>query len=193
MNQQKNKLRTQLQQQRNALSKAQQADYAKQICDQVSLSNCFKEAKHIAFYTPVKGEANPLSLQQTPNKLFYLPVLSSEQKHSLIFVKIERNTQYKKNIYAIPEPIYTAKDIIPAEQLDLVIMPLVVADKTGNRMGMGGGYYDRSFSFKNNNSINQPQLLGFSYDFQIVEKLVSEPWDIPLDFLATNKELYTFV
>jgi 5-formyltetrahydrofolate cyclo-ligase len=186
---QKNILRSQLQQQRNSLTAKQQSLYSKQICQQVFQANCFKNAQHIAFYTPVKGEANPLPLQsEKTSKSFYLPILSSENKYHLHFVKVDSNTQYKNNIYAIPEPIYSPQDIIPVEQLDLVIMPLVAADKEGHRMGMGGGYYDRSFAFKLNAEVSYPQLLGFAYDFQLVDRLIAEPWDVPLDFIATDRE-----
>ncbi|MCK5917821.1 MAG: 5-formyltetrahydrofolate cyclo-ligase [Cocleimonas sp.] len=184
---QKNKLRRQLQQQRNALTITQQTHYSQKICQQVSQANCFEAAQHIAFYTPVKGEGNPLPLQEKTNKSFYLPVLSTENKFHLIFVKVDSNTKYKNNIYAIPEPIYTPQDIIPATQLDLVIMPLVAADKEGYRMGMGGGYYDRSFAFKQAENADFPKLLGFAYDFQLIDKTTPEPWDIPLDFIATDK------
>ncbi len=185
---QKNKLRSQLQQQRNALTTAQQALTSQKICQQVSQANSFKNAQHIAFYTPVKGEADPLPLQNKANKSFYLPVLSIENKFHLNFVKIDKNTKYKNNIYAIPEPIYTPQDIIPVTQLDLVIMPLVAADKKGHRMGMGGGYYDRSFAFKLDSNADFPKLLGFAYDFQLVDKLIAESWDVPLDFIATDRE-----
>jgi len=185
---QKNKLRSQLQQQRNSLTAVQQAHYSQKICLQVSQASSFKKAQHIAFYTPVKGEANPLPLQDESNKSFYLPVLSTKNKFHLNFVKIDSNTEYKNNIYAIPEPIYTPQDIIPATQLDLVIMPLVAADKDGHRMGMGGGYYDRSFAFKQDSNTESPKLLGFAYDFQLVEKLISEAWDVPLDFIATDRK-----
>ncbi len=184
----RNKLRTQLQQRRSSLSERQQAGYSKKICQQIIKSNCFQKAQRIAFYTPVKGEASPLPLQQMANKSFYLPVLSSQQAFHLIFVKIDKNTQYKNNKYGIPEPIYNAKDIIAAENLDLIIMPLVAMDRKGNRLGMGGGYYDRSFAFKKEAKINSPQLLGFAYDFQLVDELSAKAWDVPLDFMATNKE-----
>jgi 5-formyltetrahydrofolate cyclo-ligase len=183
----KNQLRTQLQQRRNTLATTQQADYSQQICQRVFQADCFKKAQHIAFYTPINGEANPLYLQKTPDKSYYLPVLSPHKKYHLIFVKTNPKTRYRKNIYAIPEPIYNAEDTIPAETLDLVIMPLVATDQTGNRMGMGGGYYDRSFAFKQTSSVDTPQLVGFAYDFQLVDKLIAKPWDIPLDFIATNK------
>ncbi|HFC93552.1 MAG TPA: 5-formyltetrahydrofolate cyclo-ligase [Leucothrix mucor] len=184
----KNKLRSQLQQQRNSLSTVQQALIAQKICQKVSQANCFRNAQHIAFYTPVKGEANPLALQNEAKKSFYLPVLSTANRFHLNFVKIDKNTKYKNNIYAIPEPIYSPQDIIPATQLDLVIMPLVAVDKEGHRMGMGGGYYDRSFAFKLDSNTGSPMLLGFAYDFQLVDKLIAESWDVPLDYIATNRE-----
>ncbi|MCK5810846.1 MAG: 5-formyltetrahydrofolate cyclo-ligase [Cocleimonas sp.] len=183
----KNKRRKQLQQQRRLLSTLQQTLLSQKICQQVSRANCFKEAQHIALYTPVKGEANPLPLQDASNKSFYLPVLSTEHKFHLNFVKIHKNTKYKNNIYAIPEPIYTPRDIIPATQLDLVMMPLVATDKEGHRMGMGGGYYDRSFAFKLNSDANSPKLLGFAYHFQLVDQLIAESWDVPLDYIATDR------
>jgi 5-formyltetrahydrofolate cyclo-ligase len=187
----KKKLRTQLQQQRNALTPPQQAHTSQQICQHITQAKCFKNAQHIAFYTPVKGEATPLPLQQNTEKSYYLPALSTQKKHHLVFVKINPKTRYKNNQYAIPEPLYTAKDTRPAEALDLVIMPLVAVDRTGNRMGMGGGYYDRSFAFKQKQETTTPLLLGFAYDFQLISKLSAEPWDIPLDYIATNSKFHT--
>ena len=62
-------------------------------------------------------------------------------------------------------------------------------DREGNRLGMGGGYYDRSFEFKTKLSINsKPILMGFAYDFQLVDSLSAEAWDVPLNYIATNKE-----
>ncbi len=67
-------------------------------------------------------------------------------------------------------------------------MPLLGFDAEGNRLGMGGGYYDRSFAFKQSH-INTPILLGFAYDFQQVDTLTPEPWDIRLDIIATENHL----
>lgn len=182
-------LRKQLQDQRKALSQIDQKIYSEQICQQIVKSAIFQSARNIAFYTPVKGEASPLPLANEPNKTFYLPLLSNQQKHHLFFVSIDEGTQYKNNIYNIPEPIYKNTDILPTTELDLVIMPLVAADKHGSRLGMGGGYYDRSFSFKKDIDVQKPILMGFAYDFQVVDKLSAESWDVPLDYLASNHEL----
>ena len=190
----KNSLRKQLQAQRAGLTEQQQQVYSQDICQQIMASPVFQAAQHIAFYTPVKGEANPLPLMPSANKSFYLPVLSQQEAFHLFFVAIGKDTQYTPNIYGIPEPLYTKSDIISRDQLDLVIMPLVAADRTGSRLGMGGGYYDRSFAFKKTLSPsddNKPLLMGCAYEFQLVKKLDAAAWDIPLDYLATNNELIT--
>jgi len=185
----KDSLRLRLQQQRKSLSTAQRDRLSYDICQQISTSSIFQSAQHIAFYTPVKGEANPLFLQKNTDKDFYLPLLSSHKKHHLFFVEIDDKTHYKNNIYGIPEPLYQTKDIMPIERLDLVIMPLVAMDREGNRLGMGGGYYDRSFAFKKNLSADsKPLLIGFAYDFQLVDRLNAEEWDVPLNYFATNTE-----
>ena len=185
----KKNLRFKLQRQRKSLSVAQNKILSHNIRQQIKASSVFQSAQHIAFYTPVKGEANPLPLQKNSDKKFYLPLLSSQKKRHLFFVKIDSNTQYKNNIYDIPEPLYQTENIIPTEDLDLVIMPLVAMDREGNRLGMGGGYYDRSFEFKKNLPTNsKPALMGFAYDFQLVDNLSAEAWDIPLDYIVTNKE-----
>lgn len=187
-NVEKNKLRTKLQQQRKNLSTAQREALSHDICLQVSASSVFQSAQHLAFYTPVKGEASPLPLAKNSHKDFSLPLLSSDIDHSLFFVKIDDQTEYKNNIYGIPEPLYQAKNIIPTEELDLVIMPLVAMDRAGNRLGMGGGYYDRSFEFKKSlPAESKPILMGFAYDFQLVDNLTAEMWDVPLDYIVTNK------
>ena len=186
----KNTLRSQLQQRRSMIRASERKFYSEKICQQTIKSSFFQTAQHIAFYTPVKGEANPLYLQKYSDKCFYLPLLSQQKKHHLYFVKIDNDTEYKKNIYGIPEPLHTAEDIIPIKDLDLVIMPLVAMDKKGNRLGMGGGYYDRSFAFKKNlDNLSKPILMGFAYDFQLVDHLTAEKWDVPLDYLVTNKTL----
>lgn len=186
------RLRKTMQQQRQALTPQQQAEQSQRICQLIHAAPVFQKAQHVAFYTPIKGEANPLALQQqSQHKTFYLPVLTFEKKQPLIFVKIEPKTRYKNNQYGIPEPYYDIDDIMPRDKLDLVIMPLVVCDTNGNRLGMGGGYYDRSFAFKKGIDSKQlsPLLIGFAYNFQVVENLSPEAWDVPLDYLATDQLL----
>ena len=68
-------------------------------------------------------------------------------------------------------------------------MPLVGFDRHGNRLGMGGGYYDRTLSFMSMKKSPAPQLVGLSYSFQELPKIVAQDWDIPLDYVVTEKEI----
>jgi len=89
--------------------------------------------------------------------------------------------------FGILEPIYNAKKCIAAEDLDLVIMPLTAFDFAGNRIGTGGGYYDRTFSFlKNKSGLHKPYLLGLAYSFQKIPKIESAEWDIKMNAVVTD-------
>ena len=149
----KNKIRKPLLALRARLSKSEQQEMSAKIIEHIKQSDVFMQAKKIAFYHAVRGEADPAELLSSSNdsQQFYLPLLSADKSQSLVFAPIDRHTQYKNNTFAIPEPIVDHNELISAEELDLVIMPLLGFDLVGNRLGMGGGYYDRCFSFKSHN------------------------------------------
>lgn len=176
---------------RKQLTKQEQQKKSKLIANLVKQSTAFKQAKKIAFYHAVRGEADPSSLMGN-EKQFYLPILSPNKDQGLVFAPIDQNTQYENNQFSIPEPIVKAEDFINAETLDLVIMPLLGFDLTGNRLGMGGGYYDRSFAFKKT-LVEKPILMGFAYDFQQVDELGTEPWDVGLNAIATESQFVDFI
>ncbi len=96
-----------------------------------------------------------------------------------------------KNIYGIREPKLIPANRRAAWALDLVLLPLVAFDALGNRMGMGGGYYDRTFSFKSlRKGMTGPNLIGLAHEIQRVEKLPIESWDIPLTSIVTDSKSY---
>lgn len=180
-------LRKYLRKQRAQLSKAQQQQLSQQAVQHLSRQRLFKAARNIALYLPVRGEADPLALLQaaSPQQRFFLPVLSLSQNSKLIFVEWNQQTRFRKNRFNIPEPLLAKRRILSSRQLDLVITPLVAFDQLGSRLGMGGGFYDRSFAAKRYLNHRQPLLVGFAYPFQQVEHLERQPWDIPLDASCT--------
>jgi len=192
MNQNKHAIRRHITQQRKQLSKQQQQLRSQQTANHLYHSSYFLQAKHIAYYLPIAGEADPTSLRTSTHKnekTFYLPIVAQDGENELLFAKIHKNTHYKKNKYGIKEPIYHVKDLLAADKLDLVITPLVSFDHQGNRLGMGGGYYDRTFAFKckkNTIAKKTPILIGYAYDFQQVNKLQPENWDISLNGIVTE-------
>lgn len=183
-------LREQLKVQRQALSNKQQQQLSKKIADRVIQRADYLSAEHIALYLPVRGEADPTPLftkNTDPNKKFYLPILSSTNKNHLEFMPWNKDTQFIDNTYGIPEPLIIHSELYPANKLDLVIMPLLGFDKQGNRLGMGGGYYDRTFSFKQNNPPPKtPTLLAYAYSFQESSALKAQQWDVPFNAYITD-------
>lgn len=95
------------------------------------------------------------------------------------------------NRYGILEP--STKYIKPTAQLDIILMPLVGFDRLGNRLGMGGGYYDRALAFKRRQAWRKkPLLIGLAFDGQEIQQLAAQPWDIPMDAVATPTRFIRF-
>ena len=191
----KDEIRQVLSHKRRRLTTQEQQQKSELIIKNIKQSSEFIHAKNIALYHAVRGEADPSELMSSNlthfNKQFYLPVISLDKENNLVFAAINENTEYKPNSFSIPEPIVKSSELINTEDLDLVIMPLLGFDNKGNRLGMGGGYYDRCFAFKKL-QVSKPILMGFAYDFQQVASLNTEPWDIGLDMLATESQFIHF-
>ena len=183
--------RNQLKRQRSQQTKQQQIRRSKQIANNLSQDSIYSTAKHVALYLPVNGEADPrflVSKNTDPERKFYLPVLSTTENKQLFFHQWDKNTQFSNNIYGIPEPVISSPSL-PATQLDLVIMPLVGFDTQGNRLGMGGGYYDRTFAFKlEKKTMSKPLLVAYAYAFQECKTLRVQSWDVPFDYYATENK-----
>ncbi len=187
-------LRASLKDKRTSLSKKLQAEKSKNIIETVKKSEAFQNAINIGIYYSVKGEADPADLiteakKENSNKAFYLPVLSADKQQGLLFGQLTPTTKFKNNRFSIPEPIFEKSDLVTGEQLDLVMVPLLGFDINGNRLGMGGGFYDRCFAFKKNKTDTTTLLMGFAYDFQQIDKLTPESWDVKLDLVATETQL----
>jgi 5-formyltetrahydrofolate cyclo-ligase len=118
---------------------------------------------------------------------FYLPIIDSDRR--LRFVPWRSGEDVEPNRLGIPEPVNQAATTLPHD-LDLVLVPLLGFDRKGNRLGFGGGYYDRSFSFLQTvQRPAKPMLVGIGYAFQEVDQIETADWDISLDYIATENEL----
>lgn len=188
-------LRRRLKKQRRQLSVHEQQWYARQTVDQIVRHPLFRQARHIALYIPVRGELDIRALRRHAQRWqrFYLPVLSPLPHQGLTFLKWQRHTGFTRNRFGIPEPVYHVSLCRAANQLDLVVTPLLAVDAQGHRLGMGGGFYDRTFAFKQRQVRHvNPVLLGVAYPFQEQAVLPAQPWDIPLDALATAEGVRVF-
>jgi 5-formyltetrahydrofolate cyclo-ligase len=188
-------LRQQLRTERRALPLSKRQQAAGQLAHRVGALRLFVHTHHLAAYLAFEGEADPAPLLERAwalGKRVYLPVLGEPPSRRLWFAPYQPETVLERNRYGIPEPQVTSDRWLAPHCLDLVLVPLVAFDSDGNRLGMGGGYYDRTFAFRRNpGHLTHPRLLGLAYEFQKVATLPRQPWDVPLDGIATEQVLYT--
>lgn len=184
-------IRKRIQTMRGKLSIDQQAAASKKICQSIVDSGVLESATRIAIYLPVHGEADPTYLQHFTHLLereFYLPILSEQNKNHLEFALYNEQTPMKLNRFKIPEPDSNSAELLSdPRELDAVIMPMVAIDRLGNRIGMGGGFYDRTFAFRKTKRC-KPDLIAFAYDFQLIDTQVPQAWDVPTDSIALSSE-----
>ncbi|HET7300390.1 MAG TPA: 5-formyltetrahydrofolate cyclo-ligase [Oleiagrimonas sp.] len=150
----------------------------------------FMTDERIAGYWACAGEL-PLNLVMASlaerGQDFYLPVIAPPRQ--MRFAAWRIGDDIAPNRHGIPEPAQQDK-LIPPPLLDVVLVPLVGFDRRGNRLGFGGGYYDASFAFlRDEKRPATPLLVGIGYAFQELDALDAEPWDIRLDYIATESEL----
>ena len=175
---------------RRALGGCQQHQAAAALARRVASQPFYRRAMHIAGYLPNDGEISPLPLlhaAQRSGKCIYLPLLATGK--TLLFMRYRPGlTPLRRNRLGILEPYFRSEDLIPPERLDLALLPLVAFDIEGNRLGMGGGFYDRTLAFLTHRQRwRKPYLLGTAYQFQQFKKLPTQPWDIPLGAIVTEQ------
>jgi len=188
------RLRQQKRNLRRALSPAQQHHNSHLLCQHISRSRTYLSSKRIACYLANDGEIDPRQLIEHAwfmNKAVYLPILAPFRQ-SLYFAPYKADSRMKLNRFRIPEPVCHPSEWISARQLDLLLLPLVAFDTQGNRVGMGGGFYDRTLAYLQHRSCwKKPLLAGLAHEIQKVEQLERQHWDVPLNYIITEKQLYT--
>jgi len=179
--------------QRKALSAEKQLQHSVALCDTLIKQSNYRNSQHIACYLANDGEIDPFLLIEHAwfaNKGIYLPVLSPI-KNSLYFAPYDISSEFKLNRFNIAEPICHPSEWIKAGQLDLILLPLVAFDLTGNRIGMGGGFYDRTLAYlQHRKHWRKPTLLGLAHELQKVDRLQQQNWDIPLNGIITEEQYY---
>lgn len=187
-------LRRQMRRRRRALSPGQRRRAARQLAARLRRTRPYRRSRDVAVYSSADGEPDLTPLIHAAwrdGKRVHLPVLNRTPAQGLRFRRFGPGTRLRNNRFGIAEP--TASPAVPVRHLDLVLAPLVAFDGAGRRLGMGGGYYDRTFSFLHHRRRWQhPRLIGIAYGFQQVDVLPGEPWDVPLWGVATEQGLRRF-
>jgi 5-formyltetrahydrofolate cyclo-ligase len=197
-------IRIEMRQKRRALNVIEKKCNAEQLCRHLKRHFLFKRQQFVAIYLANDGEIDPFPYIQALwkyNKRVYLPVLHPTKKNQLWFYRYQSTTALRTNRFGISEPKHRNAERIPPWALTLILLPLVAFDSEGGRLGMGGGFYDRTFAFINNKQNKRkdtllrpwmPLLCGLAHDFQHVDRLPTVDWDVPLKNIATDKKVYHF-
>jgi 5-formyltetrahydrofolate cyclo-ligase len=192
-NDSRNQLRKKIRQQRRQLADHIQQQHALSIAALICKQPAFRNARRIAFYLAEDGEIDPYFIIRKAwqfKKQVFLPVLPPTGK-SLFFAPYTPDSVMAPNRFGIAEPQIHPRHWIRARQLNLILLPLVAFDTRGNRLGMGGGYYDRSLAFINHRKQwHSPQLIGLAHELQKVPDLNCASWDVPLNMIATEVTIY---
>ena len=176
----RNQLRQQIRKTRANLTAFQQQQAEDSITQQGLALIEERNAQHIALYVSFDGEISTDKLIKTlwaQDKHVYLPVLHPFNPNHLLFLRYLPDTPMLKNKFGILEPKLNVQNVLPLDELDILFTPLVAFDKQGNRLGMGGGFYDRTLQNWQNASFI-PVVLA--HQCQQVEQLPTEAWDVPL-------------
>jgi 5-formyltetrahydrofolate cyclo-ligase len=140
----------------------------------------------VAGYWAMDGEIalHVWQLRLPPTLTYCLPVLSGQL---LRFAPWSPGDPLVTNRFGIPEPDVDASDCVDASGIALAVVPLVGFDRVGNRLGMGGGWYDRSFAFRRSQPA-PPWLVGAAFSIQELDGITAEPWDVGLDAICTQRD-----
>ncbi|RQW63759.1 5-formyltetrahydrofolate cyclo-ligase [Vibrio viridaestus] len=186
--------RQHIRKQRRDLSASEQLLASRNLIQQCTQLTEVENGQHFALYLSTDGELDTHPLIEwmwNNNKSIYLPVIHPFSKGQLLFLKYQKDTEMVSNRYGILEPRLKKDDIIPVNQLDIIFTPLVGFDRRGHRLGMGGGYYDRTLEPWFNTGQGAIPI-GLAHDCQFVDELPIESWDIPLPKIVTPTNIWNW-
>ncbi len=187
---QRNLLRQEILAKRRQLTAKESAQAGLSILKTIMQMNVFKRTVNVASYISLSGEL----CTQDMNEYFMtrhhlcLPYMVTGQKGKMDFYSFKKGDELVENRFHILEPKNQPENLVSEDKIDVIIVPLVAFDNKGNRMGMGGGYYDRMLKKVRKDCL----VIGVAYEFQQVDELLVEEWDMPMDIVITEKNCYEF-
>lgn len=184
----KSSLRQQCRAARHALSMQQHEQYAQQILQQLKQVKHYQEANTIGSYLSTDQEASTHLIHQDcweSNKSLLLPTVIDKTR--MVFSEYKRDDMLIDNHWGIPEPkIDSQTSLTPLHHIDCLLIPMVGFTEQGQRLGFGGGYYDRYLQDKKTN----PICIGLAYDAQKLTEIPFETWDISMNIIVTEEKTY---
>ena len=179
---------------RQSIPDIQRDQAAVSLADNLEKMKTLEAGIIVAVYFASDGEISLDKLIQRATDLgtiCVVPVIPEKGNRLLKFAAV--GGPFKDNRFGIPEPDVPSTQLFSIEQLDTVLVPLVAFDNTGNRLGMGGGYYDTTLAEGVAKRPDKPiRIIGVAHEIQRMEALETEEWDIPLDVIVTDETIHYF-
>lgn len=144
----------------------------------------FAEARVVAVYAPIHGEVETALVMEQALALGKELLYPTVCGNNLEFRGVKGAADLRPGAYGIPEPAAECPAVAPA-MVDLIVIPGVAFDQAGRRIGYGKGFYDRALHPLEGSG----KLVGFCFDFQLVEEIAGEPHDVRLDMVITERRL----
>ena len=182
----KQTLRSTCKSQRQTRTFAETRDASKRISASICAWPPYRQAKCIAIYQAINGEIDLSTIWQSAidgGKSCCFPAINEDQ--TLSFLPATPNCVFDKNRFGIAEPNIPRSQALPPHQIDIIFLPLLAFDAHGTRLGMGGGYYDRTLACS-----RPPLLVGVAYDAQRQPFIEADAWDVPMDVVITERTMY---
>jgi 5-formyltetrahydrofolate cyclo-ligase len=179
-------LRRQLRQRRREIPASERVAAAEKLGEHLLALPFAPDSGYVAGYWAMDGEIalHAWQLRLPAGLVYCLPVLRQDR---LRFAPWRPGDPLVCNRYGIPEPDLAPDSLLEAEAMSLVVAPLVGFDEHGHRLGMGAGWYDRSFAFRHTRTA-PPWLVGAAFAAQRIDALATEPWDVPLDAVCSERD-----
>ena len=187
---QKNNLRKQLSKKRNLIKKNSLVEFNPEAFSKLIKLINFDEIQYVGSFISIRSEISTKQLNENIIKLqkvLAFPIIKKNSKE-LLFKKIKINQNLKQGMFNIPEPPNENEEILP----QLFFVPCLGFDLNGYRLGYGGGFYDKTFS-KLNQLNHKFYTVGYAFDNQKQNKIPRESFDYKLDFVLTEKDLYSIL
>lgn len=185
-------IRSAIYQQIDSLSLEQKKFASNMITRRVLNHKKIQHAINISVFISCDGEVDTQHLIKQLwflQKKVYLPALHPFKNGHLLFLHYNMKTRLIINRFKIPEPQLDVRTLLPLEKLDIVLTPLVAFNSKGKRLGRGGGFYDRTLKFWEKSNLYP---IGLAYNFQLVDELIYEDWDVQLPEIITPTQVWKF-
>ena len=165
---------------RESLSPAERGEKSRLICRAVQASEEYRRARIVMLYRAVGAEVSldPLAEEGAEGKILVYPLCLPERRMAAVRPG-EGPDAWQKGAFGIPEPVFG--EVIPPEEIDLVLCPCAAFDGRGNRLGMGGGYYDRFLP-----ACKKATVWAVAFEVQKSDSVFPAAWDAPVHGVVTE-------